>query len=157
MKHALISDNSLWKRLLSIPFVDLDWEDIIETSVHIKNKIFSADPFEKGERKKLNFGHTFGHAIESYYLEKGTPILHGEAVFMGMILETEISHLSETDKNEIKNYILSNFALPYTPKKYNLHKFLINDKKNQSGKINFSLLNKIGNCTIDNLFSTDEL
>ena len=157
VKHALISDNSLWKRLLSIPFVDLDWEDIIETSVHIKNKIFSADPFEKGERKKLNFGHTFGHAIESYYLEKGTPILHGEAVFMGMILETEISHLSETDKNEIKNYILSNFALPYTPKKYNLHKFLINDKKNQSGKINFSLLNKIGNCTIDNLFSTDEL
>ena len=157
VKHALISDNSLWKRLLSIPFVDLDWEDIIETSVHIKNKIVLADPFEKGERKKLNFGHTFGHAIESYYLEKGTPILHGEAVFMGMILETEISHLSETDKNEIKNYILSNFALPYTPKKYNLHKFLINDKKNQSGKINFSLLNKIGNCTIDNLFSSNEL
>ena len=157
VKHALISDNSLWKRLLSIPFVDLDWEDIIETSVHIKNKIILADPFEKVERKKLNFGHTFGHAIESYYLEKGTPILHGEAVFMGMILETEISHLSETDKNEIKNYILSNFALPYTPKKYNLHKFLINDKKNQSGKINFSLLNKIGNCTIDNLFSSNEL
>ena len=157
VKHALISDNSLWLKLKNTPFTDLDWEDIIDTSVQIKNKIVLADPFEKGERKKLNFGHTFGHAIESYYLEKRTPISHGEAVFMGMILETKISDLSETDKNEIKNYVLSNFALPYTPKKSNLHKFLINDKKNQNGKINFTLLNGIGNCSLDNLFSLDEL
>ena len=157
VKHALISDNSLWVKLKNTPFTDLDWEDIIDTSVQIKNNIVLADPFEKGERKKLNFGHTFGHAIESYYLEKGTPISHGEAVFMGMILETEISNLSETDKNEIKNYILSNFALPYTPKKSYLHKFLINDKKNQDGKINFTLLSGIGNCSFDNLFSIHEL
>jgi len=157
VKHALISDNSLWVKLKNTPFTALDWEDIIDTSVQIKNKIVLADPFEKGERKKLNFGHTFGHAIESYYLEKGTPILHGEAVFMGMILETEISDLSETEKNEIKNYILSNFALPHTPKKSYLHKFLINDKKNQDGKINFTLLCGIGNCSVDNLFSPDEL
>ena len=157
VKHALISDNSLWLKLKNTSFTDLDWEDIIDTSIQIKNKIVLADPFEKGERKKLNFGHTFGHAIESYYLEKGTPISHGEAVFMGMILETKISDLSETDKNEIKNYILSNFALPYTPKKSSLHKFLINDKKNQNGKINFTLLNGIGNCSFDNLFSLDEL
>ena len=157
VKHALISDNSLWLKLKNTPFTDLDWEDIIDTSIQIKNKIVLADPFEKGERKKLNFGHTFGHAIESYYLEKGTPISHGEAVFMGMILETKISNLSETDKNEIKNYVLSNFALPYTPKKSSLHKFLINDKKNQNGKINFTLLNGIGNCSIDNLFSINEL
>ncbi len=157
VKHALISDNSLWVKLKNTPFNELDWESIINTSVQIKNKIVLADPFEKGERKKLNFGHTFGHAIESYYLEKGTPISHGEAVFMGMILETEISDLSETNKNEIKNYILSNFALPYTPKKSSLHKFLINDKKNQDGKINFTLLNGIGNFSLDNLFSLDEL
>lgn len=157
VKHALISDNSLWLKLKNTPFTDLDWEDIIDTSVQIKNKIVLADPFEKGERKKLNFGHTFGHAIESYYLEKRTPISHGEAVFMGMILETKMSDLSETDKNEIKNYVLSNFALPYTPKKSSLHKFLINDKKNQNGKINFTLLNGIGNCSFDNLFSLDEL
>jgi 3-dehydroquinate synthase len=157
VKHALISDNSLWLKLKNTPFTDLDWEDIIDTSVQIKNKIVLADPFEKGERKKLNFGHTFGHAIESYYLEKRTPISHGEAVFMGMILETKISDLSETEKNEIKNYILSDFSLPCTPKKSNLHKFLINDKKNQNGKINFTLLNGIGNCSFDNLFSLDEL
>ena len=91
VKHALISDNSLWLKLKNTPFTDLDWEDIIDTSIQIKNKIVLADPFEKGERKKLNFGHTFGHAIESYYLEKRTPISHGKAVFMGMILEAEIS------------------------------------------------------------------
>jgi len=157
VKYALISDNSLWVKLNKTLFADLDWEDIINTSVQIKNKIVLADPIEKGERKKLNFGHTFGHAIESYYLEKGTPISHGEAVFMGMILETEISDLSETEKNEIKNYILSNFALPYTPKKSYLHKFLINDKKNQDGKINFTLLSGIGNCSFDNLLSLYEL
>ena len=157
VKHALISDNSLWVKLKNTLFTDLDWEDIIYTSIQIKNKIILADPIEKGERKKLNFGHTFGHATESYYLEKGTPISHGEAVFMGMILETEISDLSETDKNEIKNYILNNFALPYTPKKSYLHKFLINDKKNQNGKINFTLLSGIGNCSFDNLLFLDEL
>ena len=157
VKHALISDNSLWVKIKNTPFTDLDWEDITDTSVQIKNKIVLADPFEKGERKKLNFGHTFGHAIESYYLEKRTPISHGEAVFMGMILEAEISDLSETNKNEIKNYILSNFALPYTPNKTYLHKFLLNDKKNQNEKINFTLLNGIGNCSIDNLFSINEL
>ena len=157
VKHALISDNSLWLKLKNTPFTDLDWEDITVTSVQIKNKIVLADPFEKGERKKLNFGHTFGHAIESYYLEKRTPISHGKAVFMGMILEAEISDLSETNKNEIKNYILSNFALPYTPNKTYLHKFLLNDKKNQNEKINFTLLSGIGNCSIDNLFSINEL
>jgi 3-dehydroquinate synthase len=157
VKHALILDNSLWLKLKNTPFTDLDWEDIIDTSVQIKNKIVLADPFEKGERKKLNFGHTLGHAIESYYLEKRTPISHGEAVFMGMILETKISDLSETEKNEIKNYVLSNFSLPYTPKKSNLHKFLLNDKKNQNEKINFTLLSGIGNCSIDNLFSINEL
>ena len=157
VKHALITDKGLWKNITSTPFNNLDWKEIIYTSLKIKNKIVISDPKEKGERKILNFGHTFGHAIESYYLEKGTPILHGEAIFMGIILESEISDLTQSDKNEIKNYILSNFALPYTPKKSYLHKFLLNDKKNQEGKINFSLLKRIGNCTIDNLFTEDEL
>ncbi len=47
---------------------------------------------------------------------------------MGIILETEISNLTHSEKNEIKNYILSNFGLPYTPKKTELIKFLRNDK-----------------------------
>ena len=157
VKYALITDKGLWKKITNTPFNNLDWKEMIYTSIEIKNNIVISDPKEKVERKSLNFGHTFGHAIESYYLEKGTPILHGEAIFMGIILESEISDLTQSEKNEIKNYILSNFGLPYTPKKSYLHKFLLNDKKNQEGKINFSLLKEIGNYTIDNLFSEDEL
>ena len=157
VKHALISDNNLWEKIISVPFNEMNWGEIIETSINIKNKIVISDPFEKGERKKLNFGHTFGHAVESYYLEKGTPILHGEAVFMGIILESEFSSLTDSDKNQIKNYILSNFQLPHFPSKSELLSFMRNDKKNFDKKINFSLLKEIGNCTINNLFSEDEL
>jgi len=157
VKHALISDKNLWENIKETPFKKLAWEQIITTSAELKNRIILSDPKEEGERKKLNFGHTFGHAIESYYLEKETPILHGEGIFMGMILETEISILSNSEKNEIKNYILTNFGLPYTPPKVELLKFLKNDKKNKSKKINFSLLNSIGKCTIDNLLTENEL
>lgn len=157
VKHALIADKDLWNKITSTPFANLDWQEIITISVDIKNNIVLSDPLENGERKKLNFGHTFGHAIESYYLEKGTPILHGEAVFMGMILEIDLSSISEEEKQEIKNFILSNFSLPFTPKKSDILSNLVNDKKNKEGKINFSLLNKIGDGSIDHLFSIDEL
>ena len=157
VKHALISDKNLWKKIVGTPFQNLNWKDIIQHSVKLKNKITLNDPFENNERKKLNFGHTFGHAIESYYLKKGTPILHGEAIFMGIIEEAKISNLTNEEKNEIKNYILSNFNLPQKPSKKRVLIFLKNDKKNNNGKVNFSLLNGIGNCTTDNLFSEDEL
>ena len=76
---------------------------------------------------------------------------------MGMILETEISNLTRLEKKEIKDYILSNFILPYTPEKKELINFLKNDKKNKNKKISFSLLNGIGICSVDNLLSEDEL
>lgn len=157
VKHALIADEALWINITSMSFENLDWEEIIATSIDIKNNIVISDSLEKGVRKKLNFGHTYGHAIESFYLKKETPILHGEAVFTGIILETELSNLSFDDKLEIKNYILSNFSLPHPPKKSELLPFLANDKKNKDGKISFSLLNQIGECSVDHLFSSDEL
>jgi len=157
VKHALIADVNLWNQLKETSFADIDWQEIIARSVQLKNKIILEDPLEKNTRKQLNFGHTFGHAIESYYLEKRTPILHGEAVFLGVILELELSNITRQEKSEIKNFILSNFALPHCPSKSEIVKYLTNDKKNLSGKINFSLLRGIGNCSIDNLFSIDEL
>ena len=157
VKHALIADRDLWNNISSKRFEDLDWLKIITTSVSIKNNIVLSDPYEIDMRKKLNFGHTYGHAIESFYLKKGTPVLHGEAVFSGMILETQLSNLHPEEKLEIKNYILSNFSLPFFPKKSDLLPFLINDKKNKLGKISFSLLNQIGDCMVDHLFSLDEL
>ncbi len=157
VKHALISDKNLWKKIINTSFNDLDWENLIQHSIVIKNNIVLLDPKEKNLRKKLNFGHTFGHAIESYYLKKGSNISHGEAIFMGIILESELSFILDSEKNQIKNYILSNFPLPDFPEKSELLNFMKNDKKNVDGKINFSLLKGIGDCTINNFFSEDEL
>ena len=157
VKHALISDKELWNNLTKTDFQDLIWEEVIAHSIAIKNKIVLNDPKEKGKRKKLNFGHTFGHAIESYYLQKGTPVFHGEAIALGMLLESKMSDLTDLEKREITTYILSNFALPHNPDKNQLIEFMQNDKKNKDVKINFSLLKGIGNCSIDNLFFTNEL
>lgn len=157
VKHALIDDLKLWKHIKKTRFEDLIWKDIISKSVEIKNNIVLEDPKEKKQRKKLNFGHTFGHAIESFYLKQGTPITHGQAIALGILLEIKLSKLSQEEEREINAYILSTFTLPNTPKKSKLLPFLVNDKKNINGKINFSLLNGIGNCSIDNLFYPDEL
>ena len=157
LKHALISDKNIWNEILNTPFKKLNWNEIISLSVEIKNKIVLSDPKEKGERKKLNFGHTFGHAIESFYLQKGTPVLHGQAIALGMLIEGKMSNLSELEKVEITAFILSNFTLPHNPAKNQLIEFMKKDKKNSDEKINFTLLDGIGSCSINNLFSEDEL
>jgi len=157
IKHALITDVDFWNHLTKTEFQDLVWEEVISRSIAIKNKIVLSDPKEKGERKKLNFGHTFGHAIESYYLQKGTPVLHGQAIALGMLIESKMSDLTKIEKEEITAFILSSFTLPYNPDKNQLITFMKNDKKNKERKINFSLLKGIGNCSIDNLFSPNEL
>jgi len=157
IKHALIADSNLWKFLKSNSFSSFCWEELIYRSVKIKNKIIMHDPFDEGERKKLNFGHTYGHAIESYYLAKNKPIMHGEAVLIGILMEVELSLITKKTKKEIQNYIHSNFDLSSQPSKKELLKYLIKDKKNISEKINFSLLKNIGESSFNNLLSKDEL
>lgn len=155
IKHALIYDKNYWKELTNTPFENLIWEKIILRSLEIKNQIVSKDPFDTGERRKLNFGHTFGHAIESYYLQQKKPILHGEAIAMGIILETKLSNID--NYSIIKDFILKNFNIPETPPINDLEEWLVHDKKNKDEKINFSLLSKIGECSINNYKSLDEL
>ena len=71
----------------------INWEETIHRSVTLKNDIVESDLFEENKRKILNFGHTLGHAIESFYLSKEKDILHGEAIALGMYLEAELSPL----------------------------------------------------------------
>ncbi len=155
IKHALIADKNYWDLLIKTSFDNLNWEDIIIRSVEIKNKIVMKDPFENNERKKLNFGHTFGHAIESYYLEKSKPIPHGEALALGMILEIKMSQIPNYER--IINFIKTHLNIPNNPKISELKKWLINDKKNTSDKINFTLLKNIGESSINNYKSWNEL
>jgi 3-dehydroquinate synthase len=94
LKHGLIFDKAYWEKFLDLKAIDFaDFDELIYRSVEIKNEIVTQDPTEKNIRKSLNFGHTLGHAIESYFLENEnkTTLLHGEAIAVGMILESYIS------------------------------------------------------------------
>ncbi|MCZ2102743.1 MAG: 3-dehydroquinate synthase, partial [Chitinophagales bacterium] len=88
LKHALIADKDAWNRLSKTDVATInDWESTIYESVMIKQSIIQEDPLEAGKRKILNFGHTVGHAIESYWISREKPLLHGEAIAIGMVAE----------------------------------------------------------------------
>ena len=158
LKHGLINDRKYWNTLTDLKKLDLtDLDKLIYDSIIIKNNIVSEDPTEKGLRKILNFGHTLGHAIESFYLENDnkTTLLHGEAIAIGMILEAYISSktnsLSLKDLNEISEGILKTFS-KITFEKEDLKaiiELLKHDKKNSHGVIKFVLLESIGKAKID--------
>ncbi len=154
IKHALIADADYWPKISRHPFSDQDWSSHINHSVRIKNQIVKKDPTEKGLRKILNFGHTLGHAIESYFLnDPERNVLHGEAIAAGMIIESYLSQLilqmKEKEVMEIQHYIFSVFGkIPISEKDIEqiIH-LSIQDKKNEKGTVNFSLLKKIGEAT----------
>lgn len=157
LKHGLIADGGYWKKLCRTePEKEKDWTSIIARSVEIKLSIVRADPREAGLRKTLNFGHTVGHALETFYLEGSqTTLLHGEAVAAGMICEAFLSFkqcgLSEEELEEITQAVLRFFTLihpdPVTDNR--LIELMRHDKKNRSGEINCTLLEAIGKPVID--------
>lgn len=156
IKHALISNEDYFKELTEMVDIaaQLD-QEILQKSVEIKAQIVSIDPFEQNERKKLNFGHTIGHAIESYFYEKGEPIPHGYAVAAGIVCESYLSmrklNLAENEHKELELLILRHYGqLPIgndqiTP----ILKYIAQDKKNEKGKTQFTLLEKIGTASIN--------
>ena len=92
IKHALIADVKQWDLIKKIDTVEgINWEKYIIPSLKIKQHIVEIDPFEKRERKALNFGHTIGHAVESFALETSEPLTHGEAIAIGMVCELYLS------------------------------------------------------------------
>ncbi|EAR01207.1 3-dehydroquinate synthase [Maribacter sp. HTCC2170] len=156
LKHGLIQNIDYWEELKGLEnFEDIDGH--IYKSVSIKNKVVIEDPTEKHLRKILNYGHTLGHAVESYFLENKDKetLLHGEAIAVGMILEAFLAHkLTGLAKNELED-IKSTFLDRY--KKVNftdrdietILSLLKFDKKNSHGHINFVLLEAIGTPIID--------
>lgn len=155
LKHGLISDSRYWRELITTQ--NFSTIDFIQKSVAIKNKVVQQDPTEQGIRKKLNFGHTLGHAIESYFLDnpKLKTLLHGEAIAVGMILEGYLSHeltgLSKVDLNEIKQAFLKKFKkVAFSSDDVEIIIDLMkHDKKNSNGNINFVLLSEIGSTVLD--------
>lgn len=163
LKHGLIYNRAYWDQLTDLSQLDLDDLDrLIYDSVLIKKEIVTKDPFEKNERKHLNFGHTLGHAIESLYLsdEEKTELLHGEAIAIGMVMECYLSqkllNFSSIDCDEVKRVMRTIFKKVDIPSEdYDaVIELLKYDKKNEHGNINFVLLEHIGqpkvDCLVDN-------
>jgi len=155
-KHALIADIDYWKLLIQLDFDNINnIEDILYHSISIKNKIVHEDWEEKGPRKILNFGHTIGHALESQSLQKNRGLLHGEAIAIGMAVETLLSKSKGLLSNEECIEILDTLVEIFTLEKIDMFEFndllkwMQQDKKNFDGQINFTLLSSIGKAEIN--------
>jgi 3-dehydroquinate synthase len=161
IKHSLISDRAMWDKLRSRPLEDQPWEELIYHSVAFKYSIVSQDPKETGLRKILNFGHTMGHALESYFLSQGNRIFHGEAIAAGMVSEAFIAqrkNLIEQDElDQISRYLIQIFGKIKAPVHNHIMPFIANDKKNKEDKINMSLPERIGNAVWDVEVSEHEI
>lgn len=161
IKHACIKDAALF-RFLQQHRLD-DFQDkprllqrLIRQNVLLKTKIVQRDEWEKGDRKLLNFGHTFGHAIENT-LE----LSHGYAVSIGMSVAAALSVISgflKEDEYKKILYLIAQYGLPRSAS-FNLdeaYKIIQTDKKRFGKTIHFILLEKIGKAFI-HPFTTDEL
>lgn len=198
IKHTLIADKQAWKNLLTSNVLNKNnfekqsdagvknnfWDEIVAHSVALKAQVTEADPTEKGFRKILNFGHTIGHAIESYFIEenkkesKKIVFLHGEAIALGMIAESYFSAflckelypnqkwISEIDFEQITTYISSVFEdviinFRKAIQKENVLKEIVEwakqDKKNAQNTILTCALEEIGKATFDIPISENQI
>lgn len=153
LKHGLITDKKHFQEATTkkpFEFTQKELLDIIIKSCEIKADIARRDKMENDVRKILNFGHTVGHAVEVLSLETGHPLLHGEAISIGMVLEAKISQLSgflsESEFQQI-HLALSHAGLPTVLSDTDIKEVLEkikSDKKNIGNLVNFTLLQGIG-------------
>jgi 3-dehydroquinate synthase len=161
IKYGITYDITLFNEIKNNK--DLKIEDLIFRSIEIKNEVVLKDPKEQNIRKILNFGHTLGHAIESFYLESDDKesLTHGEAIAIGMVCESYMSSkiLNFPIKNvvEIKKVILSiyNKTDLLIEDFSGILELLKHDKKNVKGRVNFVLLNDYEDYKLDCEVSDD--
>ncbi len=163
IKYALTYDVKLWESLKNnLELSTKNLENWIYSSIKIKNEIVIKDPKEQNLRKILNYGHTIGHAIESYFLASKTKksLIHGEAIAIGLICETYISskqlNFPEKELMVLKKVIDTIFTrenILESDYKYFME-LMKHDKKNINGNILFTLIKNISeheiNCKVEN-------
>jgi len=162
VKHCLISDAAMWQGIRSKSLQEQDWETLVQHSVRFKKSITDADPREKGLRKILNFGHTIGHALESYFLAEGNRIFHGEAIAMGMVMESFIAReknlINPGELDEITSFLINIFEKQEMPWGDSaLIQLTKQDKKNKGNDILMALPEGIGKARWDVLVTENEL
>lgn len=164
IKHSLIASRKQWEQILSISdLASVDWPTLVGPSLEIKRDIVANDPFEKGVRKALNFGHTIGHALESQALETADPLLHGEAIAAGMICEAYLSQqklgLPQTELDQISRFLVRMYQPEAVAEEQFDHLLTLmqNDKKNRGLAINFSLLPTTGSVEVDQTCTPEQI
>lgn len=153
-KIAMVADAKFWNDLPSLIHKNA-YEPLMTKSIYLKNTIVLKDPFDKGIRKILNFGHTIGHALESILLSRQSDILHGEAVAAGMLIESHIALqkklLQKNDFINISKNLQATFDLISIQNisDSSILELIKNDKKTTKNKFLFALPTKIGACKFD--------
>ncbi len=158
IKHYIIADEASFSEIVAngIPNTQdvTAWKSVIQKAVEIKMSVVKEDPFERGVRKKLNFGHTVGHAVESYFLRTKTPLLHGEAIAVGMVCElliaAELKIIAGYEAEKAVTLLQKIFSpmVQLTEIDF-IVQLTKQDKKNADGKTLFALPNRIGHCLIN--------
>ncbi|RYY18738.1 MAG: 3-dehydroquinate synthase [Cytophagaceae bacterium] len=157
IKHALIADATAFAQLRNLAVTSItDWTPIIQHSVALKEQIVAQDPHESGPRKLLNFGHTVGHALESYLLtQPGREVRHGEAVAAGLLCESWLSVqrglLPEADLLAVQAVVSAAFEKItfITFETEAIAVYAVQDKKNRADVINCTLLRGLGHGVFD--------
>ncbi len=164
-KYALIDDRNFYHTLIKQLNEKTDIisrKEIIYRAVGIKMKFVEKDPFDKGERKILNFGHTIGHGIETYLLKHNHLVKHGEAVAVGLMAELYLSkkkfNLLENTYNEAISFLRQIFTLPKY--KYDIDEIINiiqHDKKNVNKKNKIVLIKDIASPVFDVEITNSEI
>ena len=164
IKYALIGSRALFDQISAVENLEAsgirpEW---ITHCAAMKRDIVQQDPEDRGVRHLLNFGHTVGHALESLLAETGRPVTHGEAVAMGMLFESRLSArhnvLAHEELERIEELISRHFHIPSLSAQEveKAMDFMLQDKKNKSGKINITLLKSIGDAQPDFYVKAEE-
>ena len=158
IKHGLIYSPQHLTDLEKFDLENIDYEHlqkVISDSVNVKAYFVSNDPTEQNIRKALNFGHTIGHAFESYAMQQNRPIQHGYAVACGMIAELYLSvkkcNFPFAEFDNLTNWLLKLYGkFEISKDDFDaLFELMTHDKKNESGRINFTLLSEVGKIEIN--------
>jgi len=163
IKHALISDRTLWNELRSKSLEEQPWDVLLRHSAEFKSSVVQQDPTEKGLRKIPNAGHTIGHALESHFLKSSNRILHGEAVAAGLVAEAFIAKnqklITDEEVSQIVEYILKLYGkLEIQEKDYaQIAALCIQDKKNKGNTVLAVLPEGIGKARWDCAVSEEEI
>ena len=164
IKYPLIGSRALFDQISAVENLEAsgirpEW---ITHCAAMKRDIVQQDPEDRGVRHLLNFGHTVGHALESLLAETGRPVTHGEAVAMGMLFESRLSArhnvLAHEELERIEELISRHFHIPSLSAQEveKAMDFMLQDKKNKSGKINITLLKSIGDAQPDFYVKAEE-